>query len=79
MVDDRDHGQDTEDNQPEPEKHVDFLIDDIDGKNAESVMVLYGAGRAILAEGTFGDPEMEDFFQYLLRKVGHQERGYSDS
>ena len=50
-IDSRDDGKDDE---PEPHEHVDLLVDDVDGKDAESVKVLGGARRARLVEGTLG-------------------------
>ena len=49
----RDDGQDDE---PEPQEDVHFLVDDVQRQNAEGVVLLDGARRAVLHESTLGHP-----------------------
>ena len=48
---------------PEPQENVDFLIDDIDGQNAQVISSLHGTGRTIFVKSTFGHLR-----EYLSRK-----------
>lgn len=52
-------GQAAEDEKPEPEEHVDFLVDYVDGQNAESVVAFNVARSAELMECTFGHPRKD--------------------
>jgi len=39
---------------PEPQENVDFLVDDVDGQNAQVISSLHGTGRTIFVKSTFG-------------------------
>lgn len=42
---------------PEPEDRVDLLVDDVERHHAKRVVLLYGAGRAVLVEDALGHLE----------------------
>ena len=46
---------DRHNDQPEPDKDKDLLIDDVQRQNAKSILVLYSSRWTILVEGTLGD------------------------
>ena len=49
-------GEDCQDDEPEPQKDVDLLIEDVDGQDAEGVVAFYVPWWAKLVEGAFGHP-----------------------
>jgi len=49
-----DASPDSHSHEPEPEEHIDLLDDDVDGEDAETVMVLDGSRRSILVERALG-------------------------
>ena len=51
---DLDGGDDGHDDEPEPQEHVDLLIDDVERKHAETVKLLNGSRMAKFVECTFG-------------------------
>lgn len=53
-IDQRDAGQDAQDDEPEPEEHVDLLVDNIQRQHAQSVELLHVAGGTVFVEGTLG-------------------------
>ena len=54
VVDDVEPGDGHQDDQPEPDEHVQLLVDDVDGKHAERVVGLDGAGGPVLVEPALG-------------------------
>ena len=57
---------------PEPEEHIDLLIDDVQSKDTETIMGCDGSRRSIFVEGAFGHLG-EDFIHWImsvLRTVG---------
>ncbi|GBP17251.1 hypothetical protein EVAR_17745_1 [Eumeta japonica] len=46
----RERRQEAEDHEPEPEEHVDLLVDDVQRQDAECIVALHLAGRAELVE-----------------------------
>ena len=54
-VDKPDCGDGSEKDKPEIEKDVDLLIDDIQGKNTEGVMLLNCSRRTVFVESAFGN------------------------
>ena len=56
MNEDRDGGEDCQGDQPEPQEHVDLLIDHVDRQQAECIMGLYGAGDTKLFIDALGHP-----------------------
>ena len=49
-----DGGPHGEPDEPEPQEHVDLLVDDVHGQNAEAVLALDRAGGTVLVEGALG-------------------------
>ena len=49
-----DTSDDGQDDEPEPEKDVDFLVDDVEGEDAEAVELLHRSGRTKLVECALG-------------------------
>ena len=47
-------GEQADKDEPEPEKDVDLLVDDVEGEDAEAVVLLHGAGGAELVERALG-------------------------
>ena len=46
------HGRQTgEDDQPEPEGHIDLLVDDVEAKNAEGILLVHGSWERGMLEG----------------------------
>ena len=39
---------------PKPQEDVDFLVDDVDSQNAESILDFHGSGSSIVVESAFG-------------------------
>jgi hypothetical protein len=59
--DDARHGEDY--HQPEPQKHVDLLVDDVESHHAQRVVDLDGPRGTVLVEGAlghFGENLLED-------------------
>jgi len=54
VVDEGEKGDNAQDEQPEPEEHVDFLIDDVHGQDTEGIMGLQGSRRTKFLEGALG-------------------------
>ena len=54
-VENRDGREDGDSNKPEPEEHVDFLIDDVEGKNTKTIMGGDCSRRTVLVEGALGN------------------------
>ena len=50
-----DAGDDSKEDEPEPEEDVNLLVDDVEGKNAEAVFPLDSSRRTELVESTFCD------------------------
>ena len=55
-------------NLPEPEGHVDLLVDDVEGQHAERVVGLDGARHAKLLEDALGDLQNRLNNKFLKRK-----------
>ena len=53
-VDEEHAGDGGDDDEPEPEEDEDLLVDDVDGEDAEAVVLLDGARGAVLEEGALG-------------------------
>ena len=53
-VDQENSGDNGNKDQPEPDEDKDLFVDDVQGENAESILLFNGSGRTILVEGTFG-------------------------
>jgi len=53
-VDDNQGGEDAEDQEPEPQKNVDLLVDNVEWQDAERVMFLHLARSTELVEGALG-------------------------
>ena len=53
-VDEEDAGDGGDDDEPEPEEDEDLLVDDVDGEDAEAVLLLDGARGTVLVEGALG-------------------------
>ena len=51
---DSDCGEDGNTNKPEPKEHIDLLIDDIESKNAKTIMNGHGSRRTVLVKSTLG-------------------------
>lgn len=47
--------QNGQNNEPEPQKDVDLLIEDVQGEHTERIVLLYAAWRSVFVENTFGD------------------------
>ena len=56
VVDDVDAGDDDQDDQPEPEEHVQLLVDDVDGKHAKRVVGLNSPTGSVLLVETLCHP-----------------------
>ena len=56
VVDDVEPGDGHQDDQPEPDEHVQLLVDDVDGEHAESVVGLDGSTGSVLLVETFCHP-----------------------
>ncbi len=50
-------GDDGEDDEPEPEKDVDLLVDDVHAQHTEGVETLDRTGASVLVEDTLGHLE----------------------
>ena len=60
---------------PEPEEHVDLLVDYVDGQNAECIVTFNVAGRSELVEGALGHPgENVNNWIHAVFFVAHGER-----
>jgi len=71
-----DPGPDCHADEPEPEEDVDLLDDDVDGEDAESVMVLDGSRSSVLVEGALGhlgEHPGHGVHPVLHLRVGHAE------
>merc|ERR1719154_485838 len=53
-IDDGEGGGDRQDDQPDPDNKVDLLIDDVQGQEAESIVILDAAAHAVLVELALG-------------------------
>ena len=53
-VADSDGREDCNANKPEPKEHIDLLIDDIESKNAKTIMNGHGSRRTVLVKSTLG-------------------------
>ena len=49
-VEDHEEGEEAEHQEPEPDEDVDLLVDDVEGEDAQHVVVLDVAGRPVLVE-----------------------------
>ena len=56
VVDDVEAGDGDQDDQPEPDEHVQLLVDNVDGKHAERVVGLDGSTGSVLLVQTFCHP-----------------------
>ena len=50
-------GQDSQDDEPEPQEDVDLLVDDVEGQDAHGVVTLDRAGGTVFVEVAFGHSE----------------------
>ena len=77
VVDNRKNGCCRKDNHPKPEENVDFLIDDIDGQNTNSIVRLDRSRGTVLEEGAFRDSRkysshrIDTFFGIGLKETHH--------
>ena len=55
-VDEVQHREDGEDDEPEPHEDEDLLVDDVGGKHAQGVVLLEGARVTVLVEGALSQP-----------------------
>ena len=53
-VQDRHGGEESHRQEPEPEEHVDLLVDDVEGEHAQAVVAGDGAARSVLVERALG-------------------------
>ena len=53
-VDDSYGREDCNASKPEPKEHIDLLIDDIESKNAKTIMNGHGSRRTVLVKSTLG-------------------------
>ena len=53
-VDDGEGGHDGHADKPEPQEHIDFLVDDIQSKDTEAVVLCNRSGGAVLLECALG-------------------------
>ena len=58
-VDDDEEAKDGERDEPEPEEDVDLLVDDVEGQDAEGVVLLHLAGGSELVEGALCHPRKD--------------------
>ena len=49
-VEDHEEGEEAEHQEPEPDEDVDLLVDDVEGEDAQHVVVLDVAGRPVLVK-----------------------------
>lgn len=54
MVEDRKDGDDDKEDEPEPDEHIDLLVNHIDWKHTECIMGLDGPRRTIFLVKAFG-------------------------
>lgn len=79
-VNDRHERQASEDDEPEPEEHVDLLVDDVEGQDADGVVALDFAGDAVFVEGALGHSrEDEDHGVDAVLLVAVQEVDHLDA
>jgi len=53
-VDDDEEAEHSQEGEPEPQEDVDFLVDNVEGQQAQRVVLLHLAGRPELVEGALG-------------------------
>ena len=77
VVDDSKYGEGGQNYHPKPEKHVNLLIDDIDGKNTDCIVRLGSSRGTVLVKGAFRDSRkysshwIDTFFRIGLQQTQH--------
>ena len=67
-----------EEDEPEPDEDIDFLVDDVEREDTETILGLHTATRSILVESTFGHLKQFIFAQNdVIYKFIPSERPHS--